>query len=156
MERGGLGILQKRKQRHSEVCSVLQITWLDWGRPETGIQAPIQLQDTPLFCSCLMTENEMVGWHHWLNGHEFEPSQGDSEGQGSLVCCSPGGCEAHPSRHKQLNISKKWFFFLLKACWMWGYNTVEGLCMAEPQWLHFVSSISGPQSSPSPFCMTEL
>ena len=34
------------------------------------------------------TEDEMVGWHHWLNGHEFEKTQGDSEGQRSLVCCS--------------------------------------------------------------------
>ena len=36
-----------------------------------------------------MTETEMVGWHHWLNGHEFEQPLGDGEGQGSLVCCSP-------------------------------------------------------------------
>ena len=35
------------------------------------------------------TEDEMVGWHHWLNGHEFEQTQGDSEGQESLECCSP-------------------------------------------------------------------
>ena len=34
------------------------------------------------------TEDEMVGWHHQLNGHEFEQTPGDSEGQGSLVCCS--------------------------------------------------------------------
>ena len=33
----------------------------------------------------------MVGWHHQLNGHEFEQTPGDSEGQGSLVCCSPWG-----------------------------------------------------------------
>ena len=46
----------------------------DWGKEEKG-----------------MTEDEMVGWHHWLNGHEFEQSQGDSEGQGSLVCCSSWG-----------------------------------------------------------------
>ena len=31
----------------------------------------------------------MVGWHHGLNGHEFEQTPGDSEGQGSLACCSP-------------------------------------------------------------------
>ena len=37
------------------------------------------------------TENEMVGWHHQLNGHEFEQSLGDSEGQGSLACCSAWG-----------------------------------------------------------------
>ena len=33
----------------------------------------------------------MVGWHHQQNGHEFEQTPGDSEGQGSLVCCSPWG-----------------------------------------------------------------
>ena len=34
-----------------------------------------------------MTEDEMVGCHHWLNGHEFEQAPGDGEGQGSLACC---------------------------------------------------------------------
>ena len=38
-----------------------------------------------------MTEDEMVGWHHQLDEHEFEQTQGDGEGQGSLVCCSPWG-----------------------------------------------------------------
>ena len=37
------------------------------------------------------TEDEMIGWHHQLNEHEFEQTLGDSEGQGSLVCCSPWG-----------------------------------------------------------------
>ena len=37
------------------------------------------------------TEDEMVGWHHRLNGHEFEQAPGDGEGQGSLVCCGPWG-----------------------------------------------------------------
>ena len=36
-----------------------------------------------------MTEDEMVGWHHLLNRHEFEQAPGDSEEQGSLACCSP-------------------------------------------------------------------
>ena len=36
-----------------------------------------------------MTEDEMVGWHHQLDGHKFEQTQGDGEGQGSLACCSP-------------------------------------------------------------------
>ena len=35
------------------------------------------------------TEDDMVGWHHQLKGHEFEQTLGDGEGQGSLVCCSP-------------------------------------------------------------------
>ena len=38
-----------------------------------------------------MTEDEMVGWHHRLNGHQFEQAPGDGEGQGGLVCRSPGG-----------------------------------------------------------------
>ena len=44
----------------------------DWGLEEKGV-----------------TENEMVGWHNWLNGHEFEQTPRDGETQGSLACCSP-------------------------------------------------------------------
>ena len=39
------------------------------------------------------TEDELVGWHHWLNGHEFAQTPGAGEGQGSLACCSPWGRE---------------------------------------------------------------
>ena len=46
----------------------------DWGQEEKG-----------------MTEEEMVGWHHQLNGHEFEQALGVSDGQGGLACCSPWG-----------------------------------------------------------------
>ena len=38
-----------------------------------------------------MTEDEMVGWHHQLNGHELGQYLGNGEGQGSLACCSPWG-----------------------------------------------------------------
>ena len=38
-----------------------------------------------------MTEDEIVGWHHQLNGHEFEQAMGAGDGQGSLVCCRPCG-----------------------------------------------------------------
>ena len=47
-----------------------------------------------------MTEDEMVGWHHQLNGHESEQAPEDSEGQGSLVCCSPQG-------HKELDTTQQ-------------------------------------------------
>ena len=40
-----------------------------------------------------MIENDMVGWHHQLNGHEFEKAPGHDEGQGSLACCCPWGCK---------------------------------------------------------------
>ena len=39
------------------------------------------------------TEGEMVQWHHWLNGHEFEQAPGVGDRQGSLACCSPWGCK---------------------------------------------------------------
>ena len=39
-----------------------------------------------------MTEDEMVGWHHQLDGHEFEQASGVGDGQGRLACCSPWGC----------------------------------------------------------------
>ena len=40
-----------------------------------------------------MTEDKMVGWHHRLNGHEFEQALGDGDGQGGLVCYSSRGCK---------------------------------------------------------------
>ena len=49
-----------------------------------------------------MTEDEMVGWHHWLDGHEFEQALGVGDGQGSLVCCSPWGCKESDTT-EQLN-----------------------------------------------------
>ena len=49
-----------------------------------------------------MAEDEMVGRHHRLNGHEFEQAPGDGDGQGSLACCSPWGLkESHMT--EQLN-----------------------------------------------------
>ena len=46
----------------------------------------------------MATEDEIVGWHHPLNGHEFEQTLGDREGWGILACCSPWG-------HKELNMT---------------------------------------------------
>ena len=46
----------------------------DWGQEEKG-----------------MTEDEMVGWHHWLDGHEFEHAPGVGDGQGNLACCGSWG-----------------------------------------------------------------
>ena len=40
-----------------------------------------------------MTEDEMVGWHHQLNGYGFEYTPGVGDGQGGLECCSPWGCK---------------------------------------------------------------
>ena len=50
-----------------------------------------------------MAEDEMVGWHHQLNGHEFEQALGDGDGQGSLVCCSPWGWKESDMIERQDN-----------------------------------------------------
>ena len=46
------------------------------------------------------TEDEVVGWHHWLDEHEFEQAQGVGDGQGSLGCCSPWG-------HKEVDTTER-------------------------------------------------
>ena len=76
------GLMLKRKlqyfghliQRTDSLEKILPNTGKDWRQEEKGI-----------------TEDEMVGWHHQLNGYEFEQTLGDSEEQGSLACCSPWG-----------------------------------------------------------------
>ena len=63
-----------------------------------------------------MTEDEMVGWHHWLNGHEFDQTLGDSEGQGSLVCCSPLGLRVgHNLATEQVNKLVSWVLWAALA-----------------------------------------
>ena len=57
----------------------------DWGQEEKG-----------------MTEDEMAGWHHWLDGHEFEWTPGDGDGQGGLACCDSWGCK-QSDKTKRLN-----------------------------------------------------
>ena len=61
-----------------------------------------------------MTKVEMVGWYHRLNGHEFEQTPGDDEGQGSLVCCSPRG-RKESDRTEQLNNNQRDASF--SPCW---------------------------------------
>ena len=56
-----------------------------------------------------MTEDEMVVWHHQLNGHEFVQTPGDREGQGSLACRSPWGCKVSDMT-EQLNDDNNAFF----------------------------------------------
>ena len=67
------------------------ITRKDWRQEEKG-----------------MTEDEMVGWHHWLNGHEFEQTLGDGERQGSLACCSPWGCKEFAKTEWLNNKYREW------------------------------------------------
>ena len=62
----------------------------------------------------------MFGWHHQLNGHDFEQIPGDSEGQGSLVCCSPWGCREADinerlNNKEQLGAGASWATHLLSV-----------------------------------------
>ena len=59
------------------------MNWLIWKDPDAGKDWGQEEKRT--------TEDEMVGWHHQLNGQEFEQAPGDGEGQGSLACCSSWG-----------------------------------------------------------------
>ena len=59
--------------------------WLIWKHPDAGKDWRQEEKG--------MTEDGMVGWHHWLNGHELEQALGVGDGQKSLVCYSPWGCK---------------------------------------------------------------
>ena len=70
----------------------------DWRREEKGT-----------------TEDEMAGWHHQLNGHEFEWTPGGGDGQGGLACCGPRG-------HKESDTTERlnWTELNNKRNWIWG------------------------------------
>ena len=76
------------------------------------------------------TEDEMVGWHHWLNGHEFEQAPGICDGQGSLACCSPWCC-------KELDMSD----WTIKFCVLWSLLKIS--------FLYQILSIRSSESSSS-------
>ena len=59
--------------------------WLIWKDPDAGRDWRWEEKE--------MTESEVVGWHHWLNGHEFESTPGAGDGQGGLACCGPWDCK---------------------------------------------------------------
>ena len=68
----------------SEIILILRnIYWLTGKDPDAGKDWRQEEKG--------MTEDKMVGWHYWLDGHEFEQVPGVGNGQGSLVCCSPWG-----------------------------------------------------------------
>ena len=98
-----------------------------------------------------MTEDEMVGWYHWLNGHEFEQASGVGDGQGSLACCSPWGCkesdstewlnwdpQVQPSTHPWLpkccQPSWKHGEFSWGSCSHFPQNDLKKLVWEDPQW----------------------
>ena len=90
--------------------------WKDWRQEKKGT-----------------AEDEMVRWHHWLDGREFEQALGVGDGQGSLACCIPWG-------HKESDITEwlNWYWY-----WIWSYKLCQILVMLGlstytwvPQQLH--------------------
>ena len=84
--------------------------WLIWKDPDAGKDWRQEEKG--------MTEDEMVGWHHQLNGHEFEQALGVGDGQGSLACCSPW-C------HKELETTEQPNWTELKVLW-WENKAEKG------------------------------
>ena len=71
-------------------------SWLIWKEPDAGKDWRQEEKG--------MTEDEMVGWHYRLSGHEFEQALGVGDGQGSLACCSPWG-RKESDKTEQLNLT---------------------------------------------------
>ena len=80
----------------------------DWGQEEKGT-----------------TEDEMVGWHHWLDEHQCEQSLGQSDGQGGLVCCSPWCC-------KESDMTGCWNELILSVLFLWQALTKYTLLCQRP------------------------
>ena len=78
--------------------------WKDWRQEEKGT-----------------TEDEMIEWHHQLDGHEFEQGLGVGNGQGSLVCCNPWGLK-ESDRTERLNWTE------LNCCQLWGLRGLYWRC----------------------------
>ena len=82
-----------------------------------------------------MTEDEMVGWHHWLNAHEFEQALEVGDGQGSLECCNPWSC-SQPSQTwlsdwTELKRNCKWLGYRFSCV----YQLLFSIKHSLPQWL---------------------
>ena len=84
----------------------------DWGQEEKGV-----------------TEDEMVGWYHQLEGHEFEQTLGDSRVQGSLACCSPWGCRVRHDLATEQQHCSFLFFSPFKMQFVFG-----GVCREHAFW----------------------
>ena len=85
--------------------------WLIWKDPDARKDWRQEEKGT--------TEDEMVGWHHWLNGLEFEYTLGVGDGQGGLECCSPWGCKESDTTDR-LNWTEKIYYDWQASLCTWG------------------------------------
>ena len=79
-------------------------------------------------------EDEMVGWYHQLDGHEFEQAPGVGDGQGSLVCCSPWG-------HKELDTTA-WLNWTNTVFWIMPFNISSVCCCTNSPSIFLVHFLS--------------
>ena len=120
----------------------------DWGQEEKQV-----------------TEDEMVGWHHWPNGHEFEQTLGDSEGQGSLTCYSPWGHKEWDMIYKLENNNnfltkslnkaemmprRKWFVSTLTHIYHRFSRVLWSICFLKTRIENFLFKIRKTSASPCP------
>ena len=104
--------------------------WLIWKDPDSGKDWRQEEKGT--------TEDKMVGWHHWLNGHESEYTPGVGDGQGGLACCSPWGCK-ESDMTEWLNWTetfKKWEDYLLYYVFSIGKDVIFSGCIKSL--LHYI------------------
>ena len=87
----------------------------DWGQEEKGV-----------------TEDEMVGWHHRLNGHEFEQTLGENEGEGGLECCSPWGHKKSDTIEWMSN--NKWVLWMIEI--IFTLVSLPGFLILCRQWIY--------------------
>ena len=99
----------------------------DWGQEEKG-----------------MTEDEMAGWHHWLDGHESEWTPGVGDGQGGLACCNSWGCKELDTTEwlnwtDKKNLKKKVldFYFIMDSVAAMNKNYTNYLCIVV-DFIHFL------------------
>ena len=86
----------------------------DWGQEEKGT-----------------SENEMAGWHHWLDGHEFELTPGVGDGQGGLVCCDSWGLKESDTTERLNWTELNW------VCWLTCWHLASGFIYLFVWWLFF-------------------
>ena len=75
-----------------------------------------------------VTEDEVVGWHHWLNGHEFEQALGVDDGQGSLACCSPWGWKSQTRLIDWTELMYECESWIIKKAECWRIDAFELWC----------------------------
>ena len=127
--------------------------WLIWKDPDDGKDWRQEEKGT--------TEDEMVGWHHWLNGHGFGWTPGVGDEQGGLACCDSWGCKESDTT-EQLNCTEWWKWKLLSPVWLFVtpidcntpdlpiHHQLPELTQTHVHWVGDAIQLSHPLLSPSP------